>query len=338
MKEELIFVEAKDQVQIALWKYYKEENSSNILMIHGTFSDRKVFTLAVNYFVEQGYNCWAMEWRNHGASQRIKSKFDFETVAHFDLKAVVDHLIHKERIRYFHSVTHSGGGICLTMLLCKNPEYQNNIMSATMFACQAFSASLSRKHFARLLVAKALTRLLGYIPGKKLKLGNHNETYHTMKQWFNWNLSKRFAGQFSDDYQQAMKSIDIPVYAVASEADTFIAPSKSCLIFMEQFSNPDNAYHCFSLNHNNLENYGHSRVIYSRNAIKEIFPTVISWITAHHYQEVNIANLMDGQPSFFEEVDQLFVADEFDVLDELESVFESDERELLEEGLLEELV
>lgn len=338
MKEELIFVEAKDQVQIALWKYYKEENSSNILMIHGTFSDRKVFTLAINYFVEQGYNCWAMEWRNHGESQRVKSKFDFETVAHFDLKAVVDHLIYQERIRYFHSVTHSGGGICLTMLLCKNPEYQNNIMSATMFACQAFSASLSRKHFARLLVAKALTRLLGYIPGKKLKLGNHDETYHTMKQWFNWNLSKRFAGQFSDDYQQAMKSIDIPVYAVASEADTFIAPSKSCLIFMEQFSNPANEYHCFSLNHNNLENYGHSRVIYSRNAIKEIFPTVMSWITTHHYQEVNIANLMDGQPPFFEEVDQMLVSDEFDILDDLESVFESDERELLEEGLLEELV
>jgi predicted alpha/beta hydrolase len=200
-------------------------------------------------------------------------------------------------------VTHSGGGICLTMLLCKNPEYQNNIMSATMFACQAFSASLSKKHHLRLVVAKAMTRLLGFIPGKKMKLGNHNETYHTMKQWFNWNLSKRFAGQFSEDYQQSMKSIQIPVYSVASEADTFIAPSKSCLTFMEQFANEDNQYHCFSLKHHNLENYGHRRVIYSRNAIKEIFPTVISWIAEHHYQEVNIANLMQGQTPIFEEVD-----------------------------------
>jgi poly(3-hydroxyalkanoate) synthetase len=124
-----------------------------------------------------------------------------------------------------------------------------------------------------------------------------------MKQWFNWNLSKRFAGQFSEDYQQSMKSIQIPVYSVASEADTFIAPSKSCLTFMEQFANEDNQYHCFSLKHHNLENYGHRRVIYSRNAIKEIFPTVISWIAEHHYQEVNIANLMQGQTPIFEEVD-----------------------------------
>jgi predicted alpha/beta hydrolase len=335
MREELIFVKAKDQVQVALWKYSKKENSSNILMIHGTFSDRKVFSLAVNYFVEQGYNCWVMEWRNHGLSDKVKSKFDFETVAHFDLKAVMDHLIYEERVRYFHCVTHSGGGICLTMLLCKNPEYQNNIMSATMFACQAFSASLSRKHQLRLHVAKAMTKVLGFIPGKKLKLGNHNETYNTMKQWFNWNLSKRFAGQFSDDYQQAMKSIHIPVYSVASEADTFIAPSKSCLIFMEQFANDNNQYHCFSLNHNNLENYGHSRVIYSRNAIKEIFPTVISWITAHHYQEVNIANLTN-QPTIFEEVNQVFVSDAYQLIEDTESVFESDESELLEEGLLEE--
>jgi hypothetical protein len=159
-----------------------------------------------------------------------------------------------------------------------------------------------------------------------------------MKQWFNWNLSKRFAGQFSENYQQAMKSIQIPVYSVASEADTFIAPSKSCLTFMEQFANDDNQYHCFSLNHNNLENYGHSRVIYSRNAIKEIFPTVISWIAEHHYKEVNIANLMQGQTPIFEEVDQVFVSDAYGILEDAESVFESDESELLEEGLLEEMV
>jgi predicted ATP-grasp superfamily ATP-dependent carboligase len=87
-----------------------------------------------------------------------------------------------------------------------------------------------------------------------------------------------------------------------------------------------------------LENYGHSRVIYSRNAIKEIFPTVISWIAEHHYQEVNIANLMQGQTPIFEEVDQVFVSDAYGILEDAESVFESDESELLEEGLLEEMV
>jgi len=335
MTEELIFVEAKDQVQIALWKNSRVENTSNILMVHGTFSDRKVFSLAVNYFNERGYNCWVMEWRNHGASQRVKSNFDFETVAHYDLKAVVEHLIHREQIKYFHAVTHSGGGICLTMLLCRNPEYQNNVMSATMFACQAFSASLSKMHFARLVVAKTLTKLIGFIPGKKMKLGNHNESYHTMKQWFNWNLSKQFAGQFSEDYQTVMRSIHIPIYAVASEADKFIAPKKACLIFMRQFSNSDNMYHCFSVKHNNLEDYGHARVIYSRNAVKEIFPTVMYWITMHRYQEVNVSELLDPIKAPVEDFEIIFNSDVTELREELEPIFESDETELLEEGLLE---
>lgn len=48
---------------------------------------------------------------------------------------------------------------------------------------------------------------------------------------------------------------------------------------------------------------------------------MISWIAANHYQEVNIANLMQGQTPIFEEVDQVFVSDAYGILEDAESVF-----------------
>lgn len=298
MREELIFVETKDHVQIALWKHETEEYFSDILMIHGTFSDKKVFSLATKFFTERGYNCWVMEWRNHGASQKSNNLFDFETIAHFDVKAIMNHLVFHERIEHFHCMTHSGGGICLNMLLGVHPEYQSNILSTTMFACQAFSASLSFKHYMRLFIAKGLTKTLGFIPGKKLKLGNHNESYYTMKQWFNWNLSGRFRGVFADDYKILMERIKTPTYAISSEGDTFIAPTASCVIFFGLLTNSENQFDNFALRNGNLEDYGHSRVIYSRNAVTEIFPKLADWLATYDIEEVVVPQWFEKLPIY----------------------------------------
>ena len=52
---------------------------------------------------------------------------------------------------------------------------------------------------------------MGNLPGQKLKLGEHNETYYTMKQWFDWNLSQNFIGANNKDYLALMPSLKIPV-------------------------------------------------------------------------------------------------------------------------------
>jgi hypothetical protein len=184
------------------------------------------------------------------------------------------------------------------MLLGAHPSYQANILSTTMFACQAFSASLSFKHYLRLIAAKSLTKALGFIPGKKLKLGNHNESYFTMKQWFNWNLSGKFRGAFADDYKSLLNQIKTPTYAISSEGDTFIAPSEACRIFFALLANDENRLDNFSVRNGNLEDYGHSRVIYSRNAVAEIFPKLVDWLAMHSIDEVQVPHWFEKLPNY----------------------------------------
>lgn len=86
------------------------------------------------------YTCYILEWRNHGDSEQTSKPFDFETIAIYDIKAVFDHLCHQLNITHIHAITHSGGGICLTMFLCRYRQFVPYVRSMTLVACQAFLA------------------------------------------------------------------------------------------------------------------------------------------------------------------------------------------------------
>lgn len=290
-----------------------EVKAQNILLIHGTFSDKRVSLGVAGYLAKLGHSCYIMEWRGHGDSSMPKDKFNFETIAFYDVAATFDYLFNELRLDNLHAVTHSGGGICLTMFLTQNQHYINKLSSITMLACQAYGAVLNPKSYLKIALLKNMTRLLGYVPAMKFKLGPINESYYTMSQWYNWNLSKNFqsslyteplkaknsevksssnndesSDQSSDDndnknydYRQQMADITTPIYAISAKGDTFIAPTSGCKLFLNSFNNSANVFREFSTDYGDLENYNHSRVILSGNAAKEIWPTIAAWIEMH---------------------------------------------------------
>ena len=219
-----------------------------------------------------------MEWRNHGESAKPKTKFNFETIAQFDIKAVLTYLLEDLKINQLHCITHSGGGICLTMCLLNNEKWVPKISSMTLFSCQSFGACHTFKNRIKIQISKFISSLLGYIPAKIIKLGPHNESYFTMKQWYNWNLTKNFKGDTGLNYLAVMKNIKIPILSISGEADKFIAPKEGVAAFLNAFENSKNKLiHC-SISNGFAENYNHSSVIYSRNASLEIWPLVKDWI------------------------------------------------------------
>lgn len=311
LTENLKFVTTKDDVQIAIWHIFdhkKQQHLSkntplkaqNIFLTHGTFSDKKTCIRIAEYLAEFGHHCYIMEWRGHGASSAPKDKFNFETVATYDYKATFRYLFEKLKLDNLHCVTHSGGGIGLTMFLIQNPDYIDKINSASMFACQAYSAALHLMNRLKIFIAKYLNRLSGYIPAQRLKLGPVNESYHTMKQWYDWNLQKNFHSSFLKqhmfdtasmdtcatddaplDYRQHMPKITIPIYAISAKGDMFISPTLGCRALFNDFKNPVNVFREYSLSHGDLDDYTHSRILNSRHAAEEIWPTVAAWIDKH---------------------------------------------------------
>ena len=341
LTENLTLVTTKDAVQIAVWEIFDSKKShqlsivnankgQNIFLTHGTFSEKKTCLRMAEYLAGLWHHCYIMEWRGHGASSLPTDKFNFETVATYDFAATFDYLLNELKLSNLHCVTHSGGGACLTMFLIQNPQYIARINSISMFACQVYGAIVNPKNYFKIIAAKLFTRLFGYIPAKKLKLGPINESHHTMNQWYEWNLHKNFHSSFIQqndidangiqksafdssarqqntidgaifDYRQYMPNITIPIYAISAKGDKFISPTQGCLSLFNDFNESSNnhSFNNNTLNNNalnknsanvfreyarssgDLDDYTHSRILNSRTAAKEIWPTVAAWIAQH---------------------------------------------------------
>lgn len=301
--EHLTRLTTADDEQIALWTVsddsldHNASNQQHIFLTHGTFSDKGVCMGIASYLASLGHICYIMEWRGHGHSPAPKDAFKFETIALFDYTAAFDYLFNDLKLDHLHTVTHSGGGLCLTMFLLQNESYINKISSATLFACQAYGAALNPTSYAKVISAKIFNRLFGVISAKKFKLGPVDESYHTMLQWYDWNLHQNFKSSLirqdgrpramtdslNDrfDYRAHMPKITIPVYAISGSGDRFIAPSQGCRLLLDDFNHHRNIFREYSLSGGDAEDYTHSRIIISRNASREIWPTVAAWIDQH---------------------------------------------------------
>ena len=276
-------IRINDTDDIALWKYLPKAGcqDKHVLLTHGTFSNRKVLLPISEYLTNHGFTCWIFEWRNHGASSKSSAAFNFETIGKEDFKLVFDYLFEEQHISSLDCITHSGGGICLTIALSTYPEYQNKVKSISMFACQAYGASTSKLNYVKIAAGKYISKFLGRIPATKINR-EENESYYTMKQWFDWNISGQFIGDDGHDYQMSMKDIRIPILSIFGRGDTLIAPADACEAFLESFENPANQSLFCSIDQGYAEDYDHGRILHSRNAAKEIYPKVLQWIEQHH--------------------------------------------------------
>jgi predicted alpha/beta hydrolase len=289
MIEQLYHITTEDDLSIALWKLNSEKVSDkHIFLTHGTFSNRKICDGIAAFLTEKGFTCWIMEWRNHGKSKKSELKFNFETIAKYDIKATFDFLFTFHNIKNIDCLVHSGGGIALTMFLINNPKYKSKINNITFFGVQAFGAGQELKSRIKIMTSRFFSALLGKVPSKSAGSTQHSESYYTMKQWFDWNLNKNFVGENGFDYRSRMCEVKIPILSICAKGDNFIAPKKGCEDFLKAFKNDQNKLLFLSKANGNLEDYSHSRILKSQNSKKELWPIVVEWISErktidHHF-------------------------------------------------------
>jgi len=265
---------------IALWKVSdKGDDTRHIFLTHGTFSNRKVCMGMAEYLAENGFTCWVLEWRNHGESDPYKGKFNFETVAKEEFLLVFDYFFNQLKIKSIDCVTHSGGGLCLTMFLVHHPDYISKINTAVFFGAQTTGAAVGAKNYWRIAIGQYLSWLLGYVPAS-LVGSPHNESHYFMRLWYDWSLKREFRGENGFHYTPEMPMIDFPILSINGAGDTLIAPRQGCENFLNAFKNPKNKFLFCSISGGYKEDYNHSRMMHSRNAQAEIYPKVLDWINS----------------------------------------------------------
>lgn len=285
LSESEIAVATDDAVRLSLWRLRDEavsprEGTRDIFLTHGTFSDRRICQGIAKHLASLGYTCWTLEWRGHGNSAEGVAAYDFETVAKHDITAALEHLVRKERVRRLHCVTHSGGGIVLTMCLLRHLRFVPAIDRVALFACQALHAAPSSSRKWLLCTMRLASRLYGSIPGHRLGLGVQAESFFLMKQWYDWNTSESFKGRDGFDYLASMARLTVPVLSISGAADRLIAPPAACKRYLDGFGGDGNRSIVCGLSTGFSKDYGHANVMLSRAAMNEVWPVAADWLAA----------------------------------------------------------
>lgn len=257
------------------------KNKPPIIITHGTFSNYRVCLGLAQKLAKDGFPCYVMEWpERSGRGCMSSSKITFDSIAAEVVPETIEYVRNRHKSSVFW-IGHSGGGLVASIYLARNPSATKKFLGLVLLASQASEAALSIKKKYKFVGLYLLVSLLGFAPGKMLKLGPENEGASIMRQWLRWNIKRRFKGLDGKNYAKSLKNINLPLLAVAGAGDSFIAPEASCSNFVKLFGSCDRTVHICGKNNNFSEDFSHSRIMMSSTASKEIWPLIADWLCLH---------------------------------------------------------
>ena len=80
-----------DGVTLALARYVGTvKHNVPVLMTHGLFSNRQVCAPLAQYLAREGFDCWVLELRGHGASEKPATRADPEAWGAYDVPTALE--------------------------------------------------------------------------------------------------------------------------------------------------------------------------------------------------------------------------------------------------------
>ncbi|MBX2837705.1 MAG: lysophospholipase [Gammaproteobacteria bacterium] len=257
----------------------KGQHLGPVILAHGTFSNHRSLRRLAEYLSKNGYDCWLLDFQGHGHSDPPASDPNFESMCLEDAQAALDYV----RPRYPSTpviwVGHSGGGLGILTLLCRQPETANHLKAVVTIGSQATHAAKAWKNRLIIQLSRVLTKMLRQAPGHWFKLGPEPEFGPVMAQWYHWNLNGQWLGHDGFDYVPALAHIHTPTLMLSGSGDTFIAPPEGCLHLFNSLCSKNKKYVECGLHSGFSEDYNHARLVSSRNASQEIWPIVSHWLS-----------------------------------------------------------
>jgi oxygen-independent coproporphyrinogen-3 oxidase len=270
----------EDGIALSLTRVVEAEGvGAPVILTHGTFSNAGICARLAGYLAGHGFDCWVLELRGHGASQRAVPTPSFEAFGLLDVPAALE-AVRAHTGRPLLLVGHSGGGLAFLMHLVRQPSARADVRGVVLIGSQATEACATWS--GRLLVAFGrLTDLtLGYTPGRALGLGPEDEPGGVLSEWYRWNRSQRWTGHDGFDYLAALANLSVPALCIAGAGDRFIAPPAGCRRLYDALGGVDKAWLLAARSEGFSEDFGHARLIASRPAQREIWPRVRDWLIA----------------------------------------------------------
>jgi pimeloyl-ACP methyl ester carboxylesterase len=269
-----------DGVSIALHRVGERSNVP-VLLVPGTFSNHTFWlgTRGIGFaqaLVHMGFEACAVDPRGHGDSQHPTStdRWDFDDWARQDLPTVLRALITEQRRPFV--LGHSAGGAAALIALAAHPELRAAVRGIVVVATPVPWLQPWQGLAARTL--RLTARLLGRFPARLLRLGPEDELVGVMAQWMAWNIQRRWTGDDGTDYETGLRTLDLPLLAVAATGDRMFAPPAACRALYELIESPDKTLMLCGRATTYSEDFNHVSILVGRAARTEIWPKILTWM------------------------------------------------------------
>lgn len=290
--EERINLPVADRQFAQLVRIYPSRSPGQaIFMLHGLMDDSSCFHNATKrsglayVLAREGYDVYLGELRSRRLEGKILKEHDFgvEEALTQDLPKLIEAVNKRAEPGPQVWVGQGFGSLLLTSFLARNPAYLNSLQGMVHFSPFRESQAAGRlKHFwinwLHLRGVRVISRLLGYVPAVKLKLGRCNESQQFYLDALNW-LDAPWVSPKGFDYSAAVKALDWPPSLYfASLYQSWRASDADARAFMFDLGAHNGRLVKLGRRVGNQQNYRRSQLCLDEAAEQDYFPLLLNWL------------------------------------------------------------
>ena len=266
-----------------------------VVALHGSIGNGKIFYSSSGrglapYLAGRGYTVYAPDFRGRGRSTplvREANDFDQRDLIVEDIPAAVELARSTSGAKRVHVIAHSWGGVLLLSAMARLPELRGAIGSVALFGTKRVirARGLRRMLAIDLFWNRAglwLSRSLGYLPARALRVGSDDESYGTHRDCVTWaNPGPWVDPSDGFDYGAAWQAIgDRPrLRAWAAINDPYLGHPVDCAAFLREAGiDPDATLTVLSRSNGDRRNYDHINMLTHPDARHDLYPRVADWL------------------------------------------------------------
>ncbi len=262
-----------------------------VFMLHGLMEDASCFhnpkarTGLAYVLARAGYDVYLGELRSRRLTgQALKSQnFGVEQALTEDLPQLLEAMNKRANSGGQVWIGQGFGSLLLTSYLARNPRVLERVLGLVHFSPFRESQPAGRlKHlwinWLHLRGVRLLSRILGFVPAVKLKLGRCNESldyYEDALRWLDtpWTSAKGF------DYAAAVQTLDWPPSLYfASLYQSWRASDADARAFMFDLGAHNGRLIKLGKRVGNQQNYRRSQLCLDEAAEQDYFPLLLDWL------------------------------------------------------------
>ncbi len=229
IRGEELELRAADGVSLACTLHAPERRAvGDVVLAHGAFSRQSSFTWGgglADFFRAAGYRVLTFDFRGHGksgTSARAGGDWGYDDLVRHDLPAVVESLRARRARGPLLVVGHSlGGHVALAAQGTGRIHADRIVTIGTTLWRSAYEPRLTMRLVKRVIL-RGFTETAerrGFFPARRLRLGSDDEALGYVRDIRRMTRTGWRSADGADDYDAGLRSIDVPVHAIASTGD-----------------------------------------------------------------------------------------------------------------------